>query len=655
MDERTADTTRRRLLKGAATTGLLYGGVGAAAADELDDAVGTAADATGEATEATAYPPKVREVLAPLALNPTIETGGETLRVELDASVDAADPTVTVRPTFGSVRPETDLRTVAVEAGEASDLWIDGRPGEEGYDEDGRRPVTVVEAELPPVGETVGVGAAPTVAPGLYDVAVSWDGGEDVQPRSLHLRESYPDEPRVYVVSDAHAGDPRAMADALERSADEGSAEPFLFRYEQVFGVGTGTERWGAFRRSVAEVSALDPDLVVFPGDLAFGQDAPKKFYQEYEDAYAMLSTLRAPVYTALGNHDGYVQGTTDGKRLYRNYVGPWYYSRELWDGFRLTCLDTYDWSELDRAGVSYGVSAWGGQVRETQRERLRELLEAWYDPDADQTHVSVSHHSPAWRRDPDNEVKSTGEGTPGAEQVTRGSSDFATGGQSWSGEGRTETLALLSAFDAVVHFAGHEHRDRLSRVDGGEVVYTPTGEAGLVRYDHGTGEVLDDDADPAALTGGGGTLFVDATTASSETGQYWGWRYYDVEAGAATLDPSAFGYPADEAFLEEAALEPESWPAAHAEYGRYAHPSFRFDAERLETDGDAVAVEVRNGLATAQTGTLLLSVPDAPGVDVDGGEVVWRRRGDDRQDVTVAYDVDAESERVVRVRPTGR
>lgn len=655
MDHTDLETSRRRLLKGAAATGLLYGGVGLAASDDqepFDEAFGTVSGTTGDATTSVVYPPTIETIRSPLAMNPAIHEGSETLRVELDADAGVVDPTVTIRPTFGSVRPETELSATVVADAVTSELWLDTQPD-----------VTVVEADLPPVSATPSASSAP-LSPGLYDVTVAWDGGEstETQPRSLSLRESFPDEPRVYVISDAHAGDPRALASGLEESAEEGDPEPFLYRYENVLGVGTDTDRWGGFRRAVAEVSALDPDVVVFPGDLAFGQDAPKKYYQEYADAYAMLSSLRAPVYTALGNHDGYIQGSTDGKQLYHKYIGPWYWSRELRADFRLTCIDSYDWAATDRQSASYATSAWGGQARDTQLERLRAVLEEWYDPDAGQTHLSVSHHQPAWREDPGNEVHDETEGTPLAEQVGRGAGDFAfhgTAGQGWRGEGRTEVLELLTRFDTDLHLAGHAHRDRLSRVTAdGDVVYTPTGDAELAAYDHGTNEDRSEAYDlEAELLSGDGTLFVDATTAGSETTQYWGWRAFDLARGGDTIDPSEFGYqPSDPgAFLEERAVDDGLWPPEHAALGRYAHPTFEFDVEAVESDERGAAVRVVNDLESDRTGTLLLSVEFEGRPSVEGGELLWRRTGDGVQDVAVAYDVDAESEREVRVEPGGR
>lgn len=652
MTDKSRNTTRRRLLRGAAATGLLYGSIGVGAADEqdpLDEAVGTASSTTGEVGEVV-YPPKIETIRSPLAMNPAIHEGGETLRLELDSETGVADPTVTVQPTFGQVRPETELDAIVV-GEEPSDLWLD----------EGRPEMTVIEAELPPVVADAASAGQP-LTPGLYDVTVSWKDGEesDTQPRSLSLRETFPDEPRIYVVSDAHAGDPRALQSGLEESAAEGDPDPFLFRYENVLGVGTDTERWGGFRRAVAEVSALDPDIVLFPGDFAFGQDAPGKYYQEYADAYAMLSGLRAPVYTAVGNHDGYIQGETDGKAIYHEFVGPWYWSRELREGFRLTCFDTYDWAELDRLGVSYGVSAWGGQVREEQLERLGLVLREWREATPDGTHVSFSHHSPAWRQDEGNPAHDEADGTPVAEQAARGAGDYAvgsSGAQKWRGGGRLETRDLIGSVDTVLHLSGHEHRDRLSReTDDGDIVYTPEDEVGLGRYDREDADVAGDYSQAeleTALTDGEGTLYVDATTAGSETTQYWGWRAYDVDGDA--VDPSAFGYQPDdpEAFLDERAVEVGTWPAEHAALGRYSHPSFEFDIERLATD-DAAAVRIHNGLESEQEGTLLLSLSFEARPAVEGGDLLWRRVGDGRQDVTVAYSVDAASEQDLRVSPPG-
>lgn len=634
-------TTRRSILTVAASAGLL-GGAGTAAASPLEEPIDDVLDTTMDVTADLAdefCSPDIETLVSPLAFLPSIREPGERLRLELDsdAPVDAVDDvTVTIRPTFGDVQPEAVLEVLEVDAGR-SDVWRD----------EGARNVTVVHAEAPAL-ETEG-----RLTPGLYDVNVAWDGGDEGQPRALQLVESFPDEPTVYVVADSHAGDWRATADAIPKAAEAGDPEPFLFRYEHTLGTGTDTETWNGFRRAVAEVSALDPDIVLFPGDLTFGQDVPGKYLQEYMDAYEILSELRAPVYTTPGNHDGIVQAPLDGLELYRQFMGPTYYSIDVRPGLRITSVNTYDWGELDRTGISYAVSAWGGQVRDEQLARLRETLREWREANPDGTHVAFGHHNPTWRQDDDSLLKTLGQGIPLLEQVTRGVVDIATGGQRWAGSNRVELRELLDEVGTTVYFCGHSHQDRLSRLVGdGDVVYTPDGEATLERMTRDDESVSDryELADLVdQLLEGEGTLFVNSTTASSGTDQYWGWRRLELPGGTDALDPSAFGYPIDDELLEEWTADPDDWPWEHNYLGRYSHPSFTLECDEVEMDGVAALV-VKNESRVAHSGTLRMGLPDCETVDVEGGDLEWRRRGEDSQEIGVAYEVDAEDVQYVTV-----
>ena len=92
-------------------------------------------------------------------------------------------------------------------------------------------------------------------------------------------------------------------------------------------------------------------------GDLTFGQDAPGKYVAEYEEAWRVFNRVRAPTYMVLGNHDGYVQSGVDGKALYRETFGPFYYGVDVGEDLHVVALDTYDWSALDRTGGSAVVS----------------------------------------------------------------------------------------------------------------------------------------------------------------------------------------------------------------------------------------------------------------------------------------------------------
>lgn len=641
MGNDTTRATRRSILTAAASAGLL-GGAGTTAASPLeepiDDVLDTSMDVTADLADEFCSP-DIETLASPLAFLPAIREPGERLRLELDSDVPVDHPddvTVTIRPTFGDVQPEAVLEVLEVDAGR-SDVWRD----------EGARNVTVVHAEAPAL-ETEG-----RLTSGLYDVNVAWDGGDDGQPRALQLVESFPDEPTVYVVADSHAGDWRATVDAIPKAAEAGDPEPFLFRYEHNLGIGTDTETWNGFRRAVAEVSALDPDIVLFPGDLTFGQDVPGKYLQEYLDAYEILSELRAPVFTTPGNHDGIVQAPLDGLELYRRFIGPTDYSIDVRPGVRVTSVNTYDWGELDRTGATYAVSAWGGQVRDEQLARLRETLREWREDNPNGTHVAFGHHNPTWRQDDDSLLKAIGRGIPLLEQVTRGVVDIATGGQGWSGENRIELRELLDDVGTTAYFCGHSHQDRLSRlVDDGDVVYTPDDEGTverMTRDDESVSDRYPREELVEQLLEGEGTLFVNSTTASSGTDQYWGWRRLELPDRTNALDPSTFGYPIHDDLLEEWAADPDDWPSEHVELGRYSHPTFELEVDEVDFDGLAALV-VKNQSRQAHQGTLRMGLPDCESIDVEGGDILWRRRGDDDQEVAVAYEVDAEDVQYVRV-----
>lgn len=621
--------------------------------------VGSAAGGHGEenptpADGSEAYRPKVRTIRAPLAGVPTVEGVGETLRVELDeaAGVDPATVTARLVPSFGAVRTVTALERTGATEGTTSDVWN----AAEGEDDS----VTVVEFRVPEVRPHEGFTA------GLYDLEVAWAGGSDRQPRAVSVREEIPDEPEIAVIGDPQLGDPRAGETGLQESQSAASPEPFLTRSQRL--LGTPTERWGATRRAVAEVNAADPDLVLVAGDLTFGQDAPGKYYAEYEDAWAILNQLRAPSFCTLGNHDGIVQGGIDGKALYRETFGPPSYSVDVGD-LRILAVDTFDWSYLDRLGGGFAVSTYGGQVRDAQFEWLRDDLEGYRASNPDGTVVALGHHNPSWIPDPENRAREGTDGTPVAEQVGRGVRFFESG-QLWTGENQFALRELFDEAGVAGFFCGHSHRDRLARTVSGEsgvadVVETPGPRTVGTDYNYVAYEQVaptEDDPDdeyseyewtvdrdpdealarlrdPAA-----GTLYVNCTTSQSSTGQYWGWRPLTVDTGAAGIDPGEFGYPWTETDLDERAVHPGAWSADLTEAGLYSLPSYLLAVQHVEATADRAVVEVRNDLVADVAGATLVTLDDCRGVRVRGGEIAWRRRGDGRQTIKVRFDAPAES-----------
>ncbi|WP_255152034.1 metallophosphoesterase family protein [Halorarius halobius] len=599
------------------------------------------------------YQPKIRTLRAPLAGVPAIEEAGDALRVELDAEAGVDPATVTARlvPSFGAVTTPTELDRETATEGATSEVW-NATEGEADA-------VTAVEFRIPGLRPHEGF------TPGLYDLEVSWDGGGDRQPRAVSVRERIPDEPEVAVVADPQLGDPRAGRSGFQEAQREQSPEPFVTRTSRM--AGTPTERWGATRRAIAEVNALDPDLVLVAGDLTLGQDAPGKYYLEYEDAWSILNELRVPSFCTLGNHDGIVQGGVDGKRLYRETFGPPSYSVDVGD-LHLVVADTFDWTYLDRLGGSAAVSTYGGQVRDAQLEWLRRDLAAYRERNPDGTVLAMGHHNPSWIPDPENRVREETDGRPVLEQVGRGSR-YAESGQLWTGENQFALRETLDAFDVAAYVCGHSHRDRLARTVGdgvADVIETPGPRSGGDRYNRvryertGPSEsdpdgeyseydwTVEDAPAEAALSTlsdtGAGTLYVNCTTTQSSTGQYWGFRPLTVDTESEGIDPTDFGYPWTEAELDERAVSPGAWSADLAASGLYSHPSYRLAVQQREVDARETVVEVTNDLATPVAGATLVTLPNYPGVRVENGEAVWRRRGDGRQTVKVAFEAAAEA-----------
>ena len=609
--------SRRTVLRGLGA-GLVSAAAGRAAADPVSDAVEAAPSVFGEVGR------RIDTVRYPLVGVPAVVEPGETLRVELDTEVDdPGDVSATLTPSAGTAIPTTEPTLEAVTTGE-SRIWDDAT-------------YVVARFELPETDRRF--------TEGLYDLRVAVDRPVDGQPRAVSVHDPFPERPQVAVVGDPHVGDPRPLRDGGRAAVERRDPEPFLFRSRET--VGTGTDRWGAFRRAVAELNAQDPDLVFVIGDLAFGS---ADYYQEYEDAYRVLNGLNAPTFLTVGNHDGYVTpgAGIDGKELYRRYFAPWHYSVDIRPDLHFVSVDSYDWPALDRTAPSAVPSTWGGQVRDPQLRWLAEDLRSWRAANPQGTIVTLSHHNPSWRQTAGNAATRTADGVPGAEQAARG---VTRSGGGWVGDNRIAVRTLLAEVGVTLHLSGHAHRDRIARYHGDDTIVATTG-TGLEHVGP-DGELLGTPSERkrGILAAGDGPLFVEATTAASGTTQYWGWRTVTARRDGGSLDPRTFGYPATEDFLADRPLEPDRWSATNADLGLYSTPSYRLDAETVTATDRCRRVRIDNGLARKFAGAATLPLAARSGVRVDGGDLVWRRVDGDRQDVRVAYEVPAGESLVVTAR----
>ena len=115
------------------------------------------------------------------------------------------------------------------------------------------------------------------------------------------------------------------------------------------------------FRWAVQQVNELQPQFVLFPGDLTNGGTV-----NQYEHWSAVRRDLRVPLYAVPGNHEG-VAGEKEYAVRFAQFLGyPTHYQRRL-GGWLLVALD----------GVSYkdGKLEHEGRVSEAQLQELRAVL----------------------------------------------------------------------------------------------------------------------------------------------------------------------------------------------------------------------------------------------------------------------------------------
>lgn len=586
----------------------------------------------------------VEHIVAPTSGAPAFVLEGATLTVELDRLPQEPfeDPLNEVHlvPSFGDGDPIVLEVDNVPDEQRASGLW-EGPYEREVF----KVPLKVPEDALADRG-----------AKQLFDVVVP---GFDEQPRAVSVYEAWPQTPEIVIVADPSTTDPRALGDGIEQSTgldplavppgspEDVRADPDLEAFNtalnrtlgvDVLGLNADLEdRWRAYQDAIAQINEKAPDLVLFTGDLTFGW-GPDTYRAEYEEAWALLNGgpnaygatyegLRVPTVLAPGNHDGYAQFGTDGLEYWEAYFGPPAFATSF-SNVTIVSLNTYDWTELDRVGVSYAVSAWGGQVREDQLAWLRGTLcqaqGGTVVPDASAIAdtacegvpedpegriVTFAHHSPSWEQDRFNETTQQGlpwgdladqaRGVPVLEQIARGVVAYSTTGQAWSGEHRLETRQTLREFGVDVHFAGHTHEDRVARDTGdGSIVETPQHpRAGLdvtklhLVHPDNTAEVPDQDQARAWLLGEEprgdaqepGPVYIDTTTTAAETALYFGTRGVTWhESPAAFDDADARGIPPFETghampawMLECVANDPDRWNADHAELGLFSTPTY--------------------------------------------------------------------------------
>ena len=215
----------------------------------------------------------------------------------------------------------------------------------------------------------------PQVPRDVFDLTISSEGLllADRQPNAVRVIKAVSDNFRFIHVTDLHIGAPRVYWGSPR---DENStAHPLNF-----------------VRQLFTELSFLDPEFILYSGDLVFGNFYPL----EYPWSWEIISSHALPLFMVPGNHDGYTRGNgllRDGLQYWKQTIGPTYYSFNYGDTNHFICINTYDGSGPQRDAINFIAQKWGGTLSQEQLEWLgKDLEEA---SDEEKNSIIIAHHDP--------------------------------------------------------------------------------------------------------------------------------------------------------------------------------------------------------------------------------------------------------------------
>jgi len=308
----------------------------------------------------------------------------------------------------------------------------------------------------------------------VFDLVITSEssGISDSQPNAVRVITELKHDYRFVHLTDIHIGDPRGY---LAPISDENSNASALHSGYHI----------------LSELSFLEPEFIIFSGDLVFGGP----YLPEYLWAWEILSHFSLPIFMVPGNHDGYASGgglLRDGLEYWKQLIGPPHYSFNYGDMHHFACLNTYDGSACQRDGFYFIVQKWGGALSQEQMKWLeKDLRDASGE---DRTSFIVCHH------DPRGDIhRLAGEENP-ADEDNDGYAEATEFldciyHQEWndreSGERILDIIRELNSFDmSTPHegtisniFMGHIHGDFIDWDEESNTWWIHTTSAGSVRY----------------------------------------------------------------------------------------------------------------------------------------------------------------------------
>jgi Icc protein len=141
------------------------------------------------------------------------------------------------------------------------------------------------------------------------------------------------------------------------------ATDEFAFVQMSDIHIDTVAERVALFQQDVAEINNIDPAFVIATGDLvSSGDTATISQATQWFDVFSTVASgFNMPLYTTVGNHDNVginnpeVDPAEPGynKEMYRDYLGPTYYSFD-WGSYHILVLDP---NQFEDGEQFYGIA----------------------------------------------------------------------------------------------------------------------------------------------------------------------------------------------------------------------------------------------------------------------------------------------------------
>jgi hypothetical protein len=225
-----------------------------------------------------------------------------------------------------------------------------------------------------------------TLARDLYDLGVMGPGIDDQQPNAVRVHgSSQPERFRFAVLADHQLWDPSFKVSGRQLNS---GAYP---RGEKV-----KHDNLAITNQTMAELRLLDPEFVLYLGDLIFGVNYPT----EYDEAHALLREARLPIYAVPGNHDAYANyvvklkgnaaGLVAGALGCRRHLGGDLSWGKAWVFISCVYGDVKQhlYADLHRDGLVFWQRQFGPAVHAFDHGRLRFVGINTYDGTPERRHA---------------------------------------------------------------------------------------------------------------------------------------------------------------------------------------------------------------------------------------------------------------------------